>query len=279
MEPKTGYSVVGFVVIGLVAGLIIVSLWLSVGFDQKKYKIYATYFRESVGGITEESPVKFNGVKVGSVLKIQLSPSDPQQVMILLSIENDTPITTSTVASIVSQGITGVSYLGLSANSADLTLLKTLPGEPYPIIPTKSSLFNQLDRVVREVSDKLNITADRLNSLLNDENRRNIRKTLKNISISTQQLPKAVKDFNLAMNKLGKMAGDVSEAGKKFGDTMDTGKAAIKTITQQTLPPANLLLKRLNEIAANLQSVSSSLRQNPSVLIRGSTPPKSGPGE
>lgn len=300
MEPKTNYSVVGLTVLLLVAGLIATSLWLSVGFNKKKYKVYAAYFRESVGGINEESQVKFNGVQVGSVLKIQLSPNDPQQVKVLLNIEEDTPITTSTVATLVSQGITGISYLGLTASSADLTPLTQLPNEPYPIIPTKPSLFNQLDHVIHDVSDNINRVADKLNLLLNDENRYNVKKTLanfrkiteviidnktnidqtlKNLSNASVELPKTIQEFKKAMTNLGKMATQVGVAGRKFGATMDSGKAVIHKISQQTIPPANQLIHRLNDIAANLQQVSTELKQNPSIIIRGTKPPKSGPGE
>ena len=60
---------------------------------------------------------------------------------------------------------------------------------------------------------------------------------------------------------------------------MTSGKIALDKFSQQTIPPAISLLNRLNAIAANLEKVSNQLRQNPSVIIRGTTPPKPGPGE
>lgn len=286
MEPKTNYAVVGLSVLILITGLVGTALWLSVGFNQKKYAIYAAYFRESVGGISEESPVKFNGVQVGTVLKISLNPKDPQQVKVLLNIEEDTPITTSTVATLVSQGITGISYLGLSASSTDLTPLRKILNEPYPIIPTKPSLLNQIDAILRDVSTNINRVADKLNQILSAENRANVKKTLANfraitdtfaqnkanIDRSLKELPQSIRDFKKAMNQVG-------AAGNQLGSTMTSGKVAIEKFSNQTITSANLLLQRLNEIAENLQKVSAEMRQNPAVIIRGSTPPKPGPGE
>ncbi len=75
------------------------------------------------------------------------------------------------------------------------------------------------------------------------------------------------------------MADDVSVAGKQFTVTMQAGKNSINQISQQTLPPITLLMRRLNDIAANLEKVSAEMRQNPSIMIRGSAPQKLGPGE
>lgn len=307
MESKANYTVVGLSVLLLTLGLLITALWLSVGFDQKKYKIYAVYLHEAVSGLSEESTVKFNGVPVGTVLKIKLNPSDPQQVKLLLKIEEDTPITTSTTATLMSQGITGVSYLGLSASSSDLTPLEKIPNEPYPIIPTRPSLFNQLDGVIKDVSENINRVAERINQLLDDENTLAVKKTLtnfqtitdtfaenkaniyrtlqnadtltKNLSAASRELPQTIKELRKTIDKLGAMANSVGRAGLKVGSVMDSSKVAINKLSQQTIPPVNILIKRLDNIAANLQQVSSEIRQNPSIVIRGTTTAKPGPGE
>ena len=75
------------------------------------------------------------------------------------------------------------------------------------------------------------------------------------------------------------MATVISESGKHFSTTMKTGKNGIDRISQQTLPSLTLLLQRLDSIAANLEKVSADMRQNPAVIIRGTSPPQRGPGE
>lgn len=300
MESKTSYTMVGLSVLVLLAALIATALWLSVGFGQKKHNIYAVYIHEAVTGLSEAAPVKFNGVQVGSVLKIKLNPLDPQQVKLLLNIEEGTPVTTSTTATLVSQGITGTSYVGLSASSSDLTPLQKIPNEPYPIIPTKPSLFTQLDSVLRDLTENVNSVSVRINKILDEENTRNVKKTLANFEKFTAvvakntnnidgilqnteklatNLAKASRDLPRVIKELKNMANDVGQAGQKVADTMKTGKAALEKISQQTLPPATSLLHRLDSIAANLEQVSAQVRRNPSVIIRGSTEPKPGPGE
>ncbi|AHE68172.1 MlaD family protein [Legionella oakridgensis] len=286
MESKINYTMVGLTVVILTAGLIIAGLWLSIGFDRKEYNMYTVYMNESVTGLSEESLVKYNGVKVGQVSKIELSKFDPRRVKILLKIEEGTPITTSTYATLITQGITGTTYLGLSPSSSTFVPLQKTPGEPYPVIPAKPSFFNRLEKNINDISHGFK-------RILTQENSENLKESLsnlqkisysiakndENINKSLQELPKVIHELKAGIHKFGKMTEDMSKAGNQFSMTMKAGKDGIDKISQQTIPPAIILLRRLDLIAANLEIVSAQMRQNPAVIIRGSTPPKSGPGE
>lgn len=286
MESKTNYTVVGLTVIILLTGLLTAGLWLSTGFDQKKYNYYTVYMEEAVSGLSEDSLVKFNGVKVGSISEIELNKTDPQQVKIILKIQEGTPISVSTQATLIAQGITGTTYLGLSATSPSTMPLMAKPGDKYPIIPYKSSFLNQLETTIGEVSDSMK-------RILSEENTKNLSKSLANLEKVTEVFAKNNKAINQTLNNLPglitelrnsvgyftKMSNDVAKAGKQLNVTMKSGRNAIDKISQQAIPPAVILLKRLDLIAANLEQVSVELRQNPSVIIRGAAPPKAGPGE
>ncbi|KTD83086.1 MlaD family protein [Legionella waltersii] len=307
MESKTNYTIVGLIVLILTAGLLSAGLWLSVGLNKKEYVFYTVYLRESAAGLSVESPVKYNGVQVGYVKAIKLNKFDPRQVEITLSIEKGTPITTSTSATLISQGITGVTYVGLSAGSSDLTPLQKMPGEPYAVIPAKPSLLNQLDMILKEVSENVSKVSTQAQRIFNEENAANLKKSIANIEQITEafanntksidsslknidvfmvnlskvskDFPEVVKDFKTGVKKFESLADSMSTAGKSVTKTMDSGKTAMDKLSQQTIPPAVTLLQRLNLIAANLEKVSDEMRQNPSVVIRGTKPPKPGPGE
>ncbi|MDP3705161.1 MAG: MlaD family protein [Legionellaceae bacterium] len=286
MESKTNYTIVGLTVLILLAGLITAGLWLSVGFDQNKYSIYAVYMEEAVSGLNEDSLVKFNGVKVGSISTIELNQADPQQVKILLKIQEGTPISISTQATLISQGITGTTYLGLTATSPTTAPLIRKPGEQYPVIPYKSSFFNQLEKTIEEVSVGMK-------QILSKDNAENLSLALKNLQTITdvfaknskvlnqtlRQFPELLTEVKDSVGRFSEMSHDVAAAGKQLNVTMKAGRGAIDKISQQAIPPAVILLRRLDLIAANLEQVSVELRQNPSIIIRGSAPPKPGPGE
>lgn len=300
METKTNYTIVGVAVLTLVVGLVVTMLWLSVGFNQKKYNIYTVYMHEAASGLTQDAPVKYNGVQVGYVKEIRLNQNDPRQVEILMSIEDGTPITTSTFATLNSQGITGVTYIGLSASTSNLTPIQKMPGEPYPVIPTRPSVFNQLDSILKRVSEDVSVVSAEAQRIFNEENAKHITRILANIELFSKDLSRNGKNVNIFMDNLAKssrdfprmleelrvgvskfsyMAESLSNAGTTVSKTMGSGKETLDKIAQEAIPPAVLLLRRLNAISANLEKVSSELRQNPAVVIRGSKPPKPGPGE
>ena len=286
MESKTNYTVVGVMVLFLILGLITAALWLSFGFDNKKYDIYTVYADEAVSGLSDDSVVKYNGVKVGLVDKIELNDIDPEEVKIQLKIVEGTPITIGTRATLINQGITGTTYLGLSSNSSTLLPLEKTPGEPYPVIPYKRSFLGRLEKNINDLSlsikhifDKQNARAFK-NSLTNLETITHaIAKNDAQINESLEELPKLIRGLTVSVKKFNSMATSMSNAGHDVSTTMRTGTNTINKLSQQTLPPLTLLLQRLDHIAANLEKVSADMRQNPAVIIRGNTPPKSGPGE
>lgn len=282
MEAKTNYSIVGLIVLLLIAGLLSAFLWLSVGFNQKNYSYYTVYLHEAAAGLSTESPVKYNGVQVGFVKEIKLNKIDPRQVEILLSIEEGTPITNSTTATLISQGITGVTYVGLSAGTSDLTPLAKMPDEPYPVIPAKPSLFNQLDAIIRQVSENVNKVSEQIQRIFNPENARYVRSSLKstdefmaNMAKVSKEFPVIIKELRVGVSNFNTLSKNMSDASQGVTKTMSSGKNAIDKVT----PQASALLNKLNEISANLEQVTNEMRQNPAVVIRGTKPPKPGPGE
>lgn len=267
MESKANYTLVGIVVLILIATLLSGGLWLSVGFDQKKYDTFMVYMNEPVSGLNEESPVKYNGVRVGFISDIELNPLDPQRVKLLIKIEAGTPITMSTKASLIAQGITGTTYLGLTASSASLIPLQKADNEPYPVIPYQPSFLYQLETNITSTLDYLK----KITITISDNN--------ENIDVAFKELPELIKAINRSTLQFNAMANDVSVAGKQFTKTMKAGKNSLDQISQQTLPPAISLLKRLDAIAANLEKMSAEMRQNPAIIIRGTASPQRGPGE
>lgn len=300
MESKTNYTVVGLFVLVLGSGLILASLWLSVGFHNKSYVEYEIYMKEAVSGLSDQSIVKFNGVGVGYVQEISLSHDDPQQVRILIEIEKGTPITISTTASLKSQGITGLTYIGLTAGTKFNHPLIKKPGQKYPVIPSRPSLLLQLDTAAKEISENFRKIADRIQDILDKENALALKKSLKNLeeitnmfATQTAVIKQAIghanvffgnaatasKAFPDAIHNLSNMGKQLGAAGIDISQTMRQGRMAIKTIENQAVPPAVGMLEKLEQVADNIDDLSKDLRRNPSMILRGKTPTKLGPGE
>ena len=109
MESKVNLPLVGAFVLALAAVLIAGVLWLATGgVYQTHYDLYQAALEESVAGLNPNAPVKYNGVDVGKVRSITLDAGNPQRVKLLFAIESGTPIKQDTVATLKTQGLTGI---------------------------------------------------------------------------------------------------------------------------------------------------------------------------
>ena len=254
-----------------------------------------------------QNAVKFNGVPVGYVSDISLDPDNPQQVLILMKIEKDIPITTSTVATLNTIGVTGVDYIELSATSKTGVPISKKPGEKYPVIQSKASVLEQLNTTLHEVTISMRELSDGVQKVLNTQNQQAIEKSLNNIAIFTktlannsqeidetlkstqilvqnltqasQNFPQLTINFQKTLKNADAAAKQLNRASHNIADTMQDSQLMIQTISQQILPSVTESLNNIETLTSNLQQFSIELKQNPSVIVRGKTPALAGPGE
>lgn len=246
----------------------------------------------------------FNGVKVGFVKKIQLNYKNPKEVILLLAIEQSIPVTVSTYATLKAQGITGSYYVGLAAKNSMLQAIAKSPTAPYPIIPYKGSLLDQLDKAIKTVTKNIDNVSKNLSEVFTAENNDHLKNALKNIDIFTKSLKSNSDNFNTIIDNTAKVSQQLAKVSEAFPrvvknidtgvrrfntfadttsrsvvSTMSTGKATLNQFSQEVVPNINKFMARMNELIANLELVAEKMRQNPAVIIRGNTPSQPGPGE
>lgn len=265
MEPKVNYALVGLFVIVLSAALIIIFFWLSTFRNEKTYLTYLVYMQENVTGLSVQSPVRFSGVPVGYVKEIQLDKNNPQLVRLKLDIEDGTPITTGTVASLQFQGITGVLYVGLKIKIPGASPLVAKPGFRYPVIPSELSFIMQLSEVLPEVAKNIKIIGESIRKLLNEKNLAAIQKTLGNIAKASDNFPSAAKKMDSAFSSIHR--------------TSDQLNVTSRDISTEVVPSAQQVLDDLQRTLTNLKGLSGEVERNPSIIIRGKAASTPGPGE
>lgn len=307
MGSRVNYTTVGLFVIILTAALIIGIVWLSNGLSKTKYKTYVTYMDESVAGLSDNAPVKYNGVNVGYVEAIRLNPEKPRQVIVYLNINEDVMIRQDSTATLESQGLTGLTYVGLRGGSANSPVLAALPGYEYPIIQSKPSLLMRLDTIVRSLAENVEQVTQAVNHMLNEQNQASFSKTLanlkevtnvwaqnseqldhmihnftalsKNLNRSSQQLPHLTYTLQNSLKRFDTMILGINKTSHTLRSTLRQGQNTLQGVSNQLLPQTYLLMKRMSVVGSNLQHFSSELQSNPSILIRGRQPQRLGPGE
>jgi phospholipid/cholesterol/gamma-HCH transport system substrate-binding protein len=295
-------AVVFLLVLGVAVA--IVGLWMHHG--EKPGVNFDVISPYSVTGLSIQAPVRFKGVRVGEVTAIGLDPTDPRMIRVKIKVDKSTPITRATFAELAPQGVTGLSYLSLTDKGTDFAPITHKPGQVAEI-PMHPSFFEVLSRNGESLVNRSNELADRLNDLLNDQNRARFGQTLTHLDQATQDLVQMEDAMMPALKALPAMVAatqstmvashqliqhldtlavqaqaplaSATQAAKSLQKLGASSEQAINTLNYQTLPQVHQLTSSLLHSSEALSSLSQSLKQSPQSLIYGTQGPPPGPGE
>jgi len=182
MEPEAKYTLVGTVVLILVASIAVAVVWLrsSGEADDRRYKIY--FERQSLEGLQVRSDVKMRGIRVGSVNAFRISSSRPGAVEVFIRVDDSTPVRQSTEAVVERQLVTGIASILLVNTSEDSPPLTQLPqGEIYPVIAEGESRVQQVAESINQIAQRADETMQRINAVLSPQNQRALSEVLANL--------------------------------------------------------------------------------------------------
>ncbi len=217
METRANYAVIGAFVIVATLAVAAFVLWLGQSQFQRDYKAYDIVFEGPVS-LEDGSAVRYIGIKVGEVSTVRIDRADPSKVRARIRIDRETPVKTDSTASIQLAGITGVTFVQISAGSPTARLLEAKPGEPVPVIKAEKTQLDQLVAGGAQVLGQANDTMERVQKLLTDENIDSIHVSLKNIETITTKL---AADDGLIDRATGTMQ-DVSRASIEFASASES---------------------------------------------------------
>jgi phospholipid/cholesterol/gamma-HCH transport system substrate-binding protein len=298
INMKARLTFVAFLLISIVAG----AIWYFSSVNQ--YATYQIYTGDSVSGLIADAPIEFHGVDVGKVKRIRLV--NPHLVSIVLSIDKTAPVNSTSVATITSRGLatrgfTGYVYISLENVAIDSRPLTTRPGVPYPIIPTAPSKVITLDTTINQVNDNVQVVTELLQSILD-------KKTIVSLKQSADSLQQVTKALAENTKKLNSIVANTERASHRFEPLLESSHDAVRVLQTQILPEVHKVLtnfeplfesshdtvralqtqilpeahKALTDLAnlsTTFTGVATKINRDPSILIRGATPPPPGPGE
>jgi len=281
-----------------------------------RYAVYQIYTSDAVSGLIVDAPVEFHGVEVGKVKSVKLV--DPHRVGVVVEVERGTPISSATVATIISRGVaargfTGYVYVSLEDAGAG-TPLQARPGEAYAEIRTAPAKVVTLDTAVNQVNDNVQATTDLLRALLDKNTVASLRQSIDNLQrvtkvladnsgklesviataehashrmepllATSQRTVDAMQDVTRRIGPLIDAGTDTARtlqgASGRVGPLLDSSQQTVDTLQSQILPQVSKAVNDLNALSATFTELANRIERDPSVLIRGSTPPKPGPGE
>ena len=296
METRSNHVLVGAVVLAMLAGLLLFTVWLA-GLSNKPKRCFDVYFAQAVGGLNKGSVVSFSGVPVGSITQISLLPDRPEFVWVRIEVDNETPVLQGTTAQIKGVGFTGVSEIQLSGAVKGGRPITQAGPQGCPVIPSSSGGLGALLNSAPELIDRIQRLTERLTELLSDKNQNAVSDILENIEVTTDVLAKrapdladAIGDARIAARNAGVAAQRVAELAQSTNQLVaEEGRPAaqdlrraiagveratanldamisdarpgIQNLTKSTLPEANRLVRDLRELSESMRGFSERLEQ------------------
>ncbi len=292
MENRAHALMAGVFVIVLSAALAAVAMWFGGGtMTRDKYILVSEV---PVTGLNPQATVRYRGVTVGKVEDIRLDPQDSHTILIRIAVDRNLPLTDNAYAQLGYQGLTGLAYVQLNDEGGKAERLET-DSDELARIPLRPSALDSITSSGQRFLSSANVLVERLNLLLEDENRARFAHILKNTEEVTEQLRAVIGQLEPGLRTLPGLAEDASSVLKHTDQLMiDLGEITAKlnrqggtmeNLSQTTGELADTMhaLREVTEgIKRNSRSVDRFLQQleeQPRSLLFGRSPPSPGPGE
>ncbi|MCJ0765393.1 MlaD family protein [Variovorax terrae] len=308
MENKAHALAAGIFVLAVTALLVALAVWLTR--DTGVQHAYELTTRDTVTGLQPQATVRFRGIAVGKVTAIGFDPKVTGNVLVRLAVDDGTPITRSTFATLSYQGVTGLAFVQLDDSGESKELLASSDSDPARI-PLRPGLLNKLTDQGAAILAQVEETTKRLNQLLASENQQRITGALDSIGQAagsvnrlvgtldatvTQRLDPALAAVPALAADAGKTLRSLQATSDDFGrtarrlnekdgpiDRLAEGSQALShaagSVNLSTLPRVNRVTEDASHAVRQLSRTVNNINDNPQSLIFGNGQVPPGPGE
>ncbi len=297
MENRAYALAAGFFTLLLGTGVIATALWFSGNTVENDEYLLVSRF--PVSGLNAQAPVRYRGVTVGKVVNINFDRQDSQAILVKILVQAGTPITQGAYAQLGSQGVTGLSYVMLDDDGKKPSPLTSENGE-LPRIPVRSSFFDSLSSSGQEMIVNFNQVAQRVNTLLSDENQKQLINTLHSVDLATARfstfttamqptvtaLPALINDTGMALRRADTLLSNINQrldsferAANSAEQLSNSGMALSDAMLTESVPRLNVLLEDVQRSSRGLERLLNEINEQPQSLIFGRHAAQPGPGE
>src|SRR3954449_1770688 len=177
MKSRLSDVMIGSLTLALIAGGFGAVLGYRKFVSTKQRVPLRVVFEGSASGLHKGGSVNFGGVRVGEVVSLKLD--HPRRVVALAMIDNTAPVRKDTEAGLEFQGLTGVAALSLTGGSEDAPAVPP-DHDGIPVLIADPG-------ATEDVQAKIKSALRNINKVI-DENRDDVKDTLRNLETFTAQL-------------------------------------------------------------------------------------------
>ncbi|QEZ45300.1 MlaD family protein [Cupriavidus oxalaticus] len=306
MENKSYAFLAGVFTIGLAVLVLFALFWFSS--DHAVRVPYDLVTRSTVNGLGPQADVKYRGLAVGKVESIKFDPQVPGQIIVRISVNQDTPITRTTYATLGFQGVTGIAYVQLDDTAAHAGAESSPPLHTSPKevarIAMRPGFFEELEKRGDSLLTQAETLMASLNDMFQTANRnelmaaiRSVRKTAEDFSKlsdslvpAANRLPRVAENLNATLESTRRLTQElarpdgtvlrtVDSVGRDLQGAAASVQTAAGTFSQETLPQLNGLARDARQTARSFERAAGQFNDSPTSVLFGAPAPAPGPGE
>ena len=163
METRAPYAIIGLFVLAAIGAVLGFVYWLNNTGGLGERRIYRVQFDTPVTGLLVGAAVLFNGIRVGEVTELGLTPDNPRGVNATISVASTTPVRADTKVGLEFQGLTAVPVIALEggtlvAKSTEVRTLVAELGAGQGMTQAARDALRKVDSVLSENSGALKDT-------------------------------------------------------------------------------------------------------------------------
>lgn len=258
METKANYIIIGAFTFAVSIAAIMFGFFAARYATDSAWNSYRVVFHESVIGLSDGSPVLYNGVNVGRVTDLSLNPKDVREVIVTVEIEAQVPVHEDTVATIRLTGLTGTAAIQLSGGSPDSPLLPT-GTDPPERIQAISSPLNRLLESSEGIIVTANQVLNQIDTVLSDANIKRVESTLASLERFGGTLADPDSRLNRLLDNASRASDSLPALIERLSTTVERFDEAVAGVDRGLIEDLPELKTRLAGALANIESLSGRL--------------------
>ncbi len=251
METKANYAIVGFFTVMVIFAAFGFVYWMSQYGRSGEMVELVISIPGSANGLSVGSPVRFNGIPVGSVRSLAINSNDPRYSVAVTEVSADAPVLKSTTATLEIQGLTGAAYIELSGgNKGEENILQKAleEGKSAQMTADQSSVTSLL-ATADKIMDRANAAIGDIQGFVKDV-RGPLTSTISNADRFSRALADNSQGIDEFLKSVSALSTSVTAVAGKLDSTLTSADALVKAVDT----------KKIDHIVSNVEKMSDDLR-------------------
>lgn len=249
METKANYTIVGFFTVLVIVAAFGFVYWMAEYGRGGPMVQLMIRIPGSANGLSVGSPVRFNGIQVGSVIGLYIDRDDPDFSIAQTQVQEDAPVRSNTKAVLEIQGLTGAAYVELSGGLGGENLFDKAreTGKPAALVADQSSVTNLLataDKIMKRadnaISDIQGFVADARGPLTN---------TVRNAETFSKALADNAPGIDKFLRSVSALSDTVNGLSGRLDATLSAAEDLLKSVDRQ----------KVNQILTNAETFTQKI--------------------